>query len=1194
MGEGAIAVDRPLSAAASLQRLASLEAESAGLVALDVPPPPGVPAIALAERGPDEVQAFMSLKDAIAMIVESSDPAPPAMTEQPQVSPEDADEALRYYIRGRDLALQNDFHGAVGELRQARQLDPQNIQIVRELSRNLFAVGRGTDAIEACQEIARLDPDDSEAVFTLALADATRGDYQKALVRLARRVLNSRSFDHDPLADVIALQLIWQTLNGEGYDLAAIEAGQGVLQGIETAVQPTRYRQRALAIYQSRGLIRLAIGDAYCRLGRYGEARQAYADAALTPIADPADLGSRLVYADLRLGRTIDAQVELLAALRAEQGPARRRTLLLCRYLAEHVPDRQAMAEACEELIQSRPDDPGLVRAAAAVIPDAGAERVLQRYIDGHRRDVAIAGDLIRRVARRDLNRAVDLVIDLVSAQPDLAARYVQHLLVAAPTGASGTLAAVHGRPSSPARAIIEIRLLIEAGAMGEAWAVCHGARETWPDNADLRIQQMELAGLLEEPSLIDELAPELRDIDGPLPWLALSRARRATGQLDHAVSAAIVAGEEEPEDLAVLVEMATAYFAQAVAEESVITRRDLATRAQLYATRATAAVPMDDQAHQILLSLYGRGGPLEDAEHYKQAGANLNEVNPDSHLFGRIVAREELGRGQTGQAIHRVLNLYQEDPTDSAAIILAVAGWLQSDQAETALAWLDEQLASRPGHPALLEQWTSVAMQLDRSMEVVDRLLSAWATEPPDYAAGRLLESVYRMTGRNDEAISLGRVRLAGRPETIRRELEFAALHGGAGELDEAYSRLDWILQQADRASVEELISAIDIVERLEANDLRRDAMTLELTERVIERDPGVTFGVYAARLRAMAVSGWESQELSKTLIKALRDSEGAAGTTPQEVMIYRDLAQKLVDSGHACQAGHILRTRLLANAELETAARSFLMTIAIVSDAVCGGQGDASVDLLHELNVANKLPPFPWNEEPLGLAEALYEASQVHTLVGDKPGAETILLELLALEPDHYMAMNNIGYARIEAGISDPQTVQWIEQAHQALPDDISVIDTIAWLRYKQGRFADTAEYAGALSLIMKALKAETEPTAELRDHLGDIAYRMGRPDSAVQAWRQGVEILQAPEHRSDNVQNYMFLQTRMWGIVVADPRQMYHRNYGVLLEQLRRKIEAVEAGQEPPVAALLDDGNIAAQPEETDGPADRQGER
>lgn len=74
-------------------------------------------------------------------------------------------------------------------------------------------------------------------------------------------------------------------------------------------------------------------------------------------------------------------------------------------------------------------------------------------------------------------------------------------------------------------------------------------------------------------------------------------------------------------------------------------------------------------------------------------------------------------------------------------------------------------------------------------------------------------------------------------------------------------------------------------------------------------------------------------------------------------------------------------------------------------------------------------------------------------------------------------------------------------IERAAAALPEEPSVLDSLGWLRYRQGDFASATE------LIQKAVDHEaSNDSAEKFLHLGDALWRLGRTDDAISAWERG----------------------------------------------------------------------------------------
>jgi tetratricopeptide (TPR) repeat protein len=108
------------------------------------------------------------------------------------------------------------------------------------------------------------------------------------------------------------------------------------------------------------------------------------------------------------------------------------------------------------------------------------------------------------------------------------------------------------------------------------------------------------------------------------------------------------------------------------------------------------------------------------------------------------------------------------------------------------------------------------------------------------------------------------------------------------------------------------------------------------------------------------------------------------------------------------------------------------------------------------------------------------------------------------LELNPRHAWSGNNLGYMILERGGDIAEAAKLIELAHEELPEEASVTDTIGWLRYKQGQiedqtFGDGTVRPGAVSLLEKCVEMpDGQGNWEIHDHLGDALWRRGRDDA------------------------------------------------------------------------------------------------
>jgi tetratricopeptide (TPR) repeat protein len=1164
---------------------------------------PGIEPEILAPRLADDLNAWLPLDEALsrcAALVQ----APPRTTDVPAgegpIDPLRGDEALRHYVKGRDAAVRQRHYEAITELQRALELDPNSSAVLRELARSYLAlpVPNLTKAANLYERLVALEPDDREGLFTLGLSAADQRDFARAAALLARPRLQGSSFDHDPAADYLADFVLATALRYLGYDRAWVQLGRSVASLPERFLPPTVYAYRLGSLYRQRGEIWRMIGDAHCRLGEYEQALEAYRISGPL-VAEPAVLYPRLIYAQLRLGRVYGAQLELLSALRsgASSPPHPRRSddeaaladgdgvaapagerpapptvsdreVRLCSYLAEHGRRVDLLADAVNELYQEHPDDSGIARAAAALLDADDAARLMRRFIQRRPRDLEAVSELLGWLGDRDVDAAVELAVALVGDQPDLAAGYVARLAVAVPRPTLAAAAAGKLAPS-PERALVQSRMLAVVAALGAAWDVCRAARSAWPEDESLVALEIELASILQESGLLEKAVAAAERFDGKAMWLARARARRAIRQADKAVAAAARAVELAGDDADALTELARAHAVRAARMSAEEDRRREAELAAGFAEQAASLVPGDDAPYQVLTMVYGPGGLFNDVARMRQAARRLHEANPESRLFARLVAQEHVGQQRYEQGLEGLLNLYDSDPTDTISLALAVSVWARMQRLDAAERWLLDRLRGRPGSPDLLEQWVRVQLLRDHADIAVELLQETLAAEPQHHVARQLLESAYRAMGEFEKAVELGEERLLSRPGGIRRELALASLYGSAEMPERAVARLRWVLDRTGEATYAELRGAVGIAVRLEeVDDDTFDPVVAAIVERTVERFPEVPLVLYGAGLRALARMGKVDERFEALAHRAAAFSQGESGE-PTATAEWQVLAQTLVDAGAPAAAARALRVRLWAGDPLQSADLGTLARACLVADAAAN-QPETSVELLRRLEASEALEAVVGDGRAPTLPEAIQTASNIYSFVGNEAGALYLLQATIEIDGRHAIALNNLGYTRLEQGHTDAQTAAWIEQAYALAPEDANVLDTLGWLRYKQGRFKGEGDDLGAVGLIRRALnlEGETEPSPEVLDHLGDALWKLGDTQGAVKAWRQVVGIVDDPAHRDRLIRFYLFVQAREWGLLVADPKELYDQEMGLLLRRTQRKLAAVEAGGEPPV--------------------------
>jgi predicted Zn-dependent protease len=175
-------------------------------------------------------------------------------------------------------------------------------------------------------------------------------------------------------------------------------------------------------------------------------------------------------------------------------------------------------------------------------------------------------------------------------------------------------------------------------------------------------------------------------------------------------------------------------------------------------------------------------------------------------------------------------------------------------------------------------------------------------------------------------------------------------------------------------------------------------------------------------------------------------------------------------------------------------------------------------------------------------GDPDLLYYVAHLYTRIGQEQTTETVLAEVVKLDPTHAPASNDLGYNWADKGRNLDRAEELIRVAVRAEPDNQSFLDSLGWVLYKRGKFEE------ALQHLQAAIAPATFPDPVVLDHLGDALYRLGREDEAVAQWKRSQERL----GQAGNTEREDLKQLRL---------------------QLQQKLKQVEAGQPVNVAPVVE---------------------
>jgi tetratricopeptide (TPR) repeat protein len=427
----------------------------------------------------------------------------------------------------------------------------------------------------------------------------------------------------------------------------------------------------------------------------------------------------------------------------------------------------------------------------------------------------------------------------------------------------------------------------------------------------------------------------------------------------------------------------------------------------------------------------------------------------------GRIYRRA----GRQADASRAYARAVELDPDDERSYLGLAAVWMARQRPDRAEATCRALLRRLP-HSVAGHYHLGVRLQARGALTEAERSLRrALDLDPSQTRARVALARVLRARGRTREALALLR-------EAFDRS---SSVQIGARLFEQ-------LLEVGDRGA------AVALVGQLDRDDLPIDArvsfgyLYLQVGEAALAR-------ALAARLAALDPTGGAVRLLEARALVDL-DRRGDA--------IKILLAVEPERPGHAdCRA---LAAELLARGGKHADARAaveqalahhprdkgLLISKSLVAE-LAGKPGDARDILTAALEGRRKRDP-----------ELLYALASLEDRQGAPDRAVVVAQRILDRDPDHAGALNFIGFSLADRNRELARADRLLQRALELAPTDGFVLDSVGWLRFRQGRLPE------AQDLLERAVRlAPTEP--EMLWHLGEVYLARRQPRRAMTVYER-----------------------------------------------------------------------------------------
>ena len=547
-----------------------------------------------------------------------------------------------------------------------------------------------------------------------------------------------------------------------------------------------------------------------------------------------------------------------------------------------------------------------------------------------------------------------------------------------------------------------------------------------------------------------------------------------------------------------------------------------------LFAWLATACATTPGGGHEAAAQV---------AEDGQSAGADaLREPTSDEVMY-RVFAAEYLGaEGDLEAAVGEYLEaaLASDDPAiarRATRVAFAAEAWQEAAMAADRWALLDpENVAAHESAAAALlsvGDYLGAEFQLMQILDLTDDSTEGWLlvsgllarSADPNQADATLEELLQQRKAASSGDVFFARSQLAAKSRKLQQAFELArqAVEQDPGRVefltwtarlalnlrlpDTAleYVRRAWQLDPDDHDLA---LAYADLLARTGNPDEARQVM------QGMEQTPDVIFArimfeiVAADQTAAEALyEEFEQAVFSDAEEKAYYQAQAAEalGRDQEAVELYGQ-----VTAGERALAAAIRRAELMAQSGDMDGARSSLAQLRLQDDKLVVEESWlAEARILRE--AGDREQAFQLLDEAVQQVPEsipiLYTRALLAAELGRVDAAERDLRVIIARQPENAAALNALGYTLADQTERYDEAEALIRQAYILQPHEPSIIDSMGWISYRQGRFDEAEEF------LRRAWGLDRNP--EIAAHLGEVLWAADRKDEAVKVWREAQEI-------------------------------------------------------------------------------------
>jgi tetratricopeptide (TPR) repeat protein len=1091
---------------------------------------------------------------------------PPGIEELP-------DQAKALVIDAEKSIAGRDHAGAVGKLERAVGYAPNSPRIRKNLGIAYAGLRNTGRADEHLRRAAELAPDDLELQLLLGRLAAAQGQHDRALLAL-RTATKCSAFKPENPAAGDALRVLARMLDEQGYWQAAMECYTKLSDWIDEHGREylSRPQLKELVLQPQRLLSEK--GRLLLLLRRPNEAAEMLQ---LAFRRDRAHMRTAGLLVDAMISTKKFGEAEKLLGELADEPSQRQQFPALANRLCLAAGDRNMPSRIWQAYRRKKHDtvDTALATSLARTAEKLGGSEQAAAILEPVMAEIpgsATVGSLLSQLYVRQgkPGKALHVLAGVLagSGEPvpaidDAIGEVALHLK----DGAERDFAGIADADSSSAKYALHYVAGAVAGRKGKSLLAVDQMKKAIGAKDDFLPAYELVTDLLLAQQQFDEaerVSHQLRKLnpDFYLAYYLQGKVRLLRREVRPAVDALVQARTQNADHVKTWLLLAWAYE-----------RAGDYRNAEQVLGEAYLKWPSDPDVCRMLFDRNVVRGRREQAG---EVVSRLLEKQPGS-IVGRVMSAEfDLLVGNLGDAKAKLGDLRAEDPDDAAVKLLEIRieihpseGFFYRERYLDALRRLREITRRYPANETAGTVLYQVLLQADRNVEAAEALEELHRNVPENPDIERLLLAALSSAGMHERAIQVAEGLLQENPEDISVRSSLLASLAELKRFDQAIQRAEQWMQVAQDQNLlfwhrRELLNLFEKSKRYEkAQGLLDDWIAVDQARRTPLRatklrlyglaeqyDEAIRYGLQW--IKDSVDDTMPRDILAEVLIAAKAHDKLEAllrewiGNKPDiSVERYRAILVLVMARAGRAKEAQEYAGRWIAETPYNLAPRRACVGVLIDGKKYKQLQELAETWVKQLESAAPASRPQGYDEtrnwcrqtavRSLMLQEKYAEAlDRAEKYLGSDPKdlemlqlrsnclselgrSKQALADMEAahkLQPDAPGVNNNLGYSYADAGVKLSEAERMIAKAVAGNPDQVSILDSLGWVLYKQGRirkaggiFNDMIRQAGAAGLGHPVVY----------DHAGDAYYRLGWTDRALNMWQAGLDLAKKEERPS-----------------------------------------------------------------------------